>query len=153
MRLGLELYGSFIGILQGDARTFDFIPSDDGLARFGENSPVLSVAIPFTPAQRRDHAGRRRNWFSELLPEGDQYDYMLAQGGIRRDDTPGFLAHYGRDVAGALQVWDLDDPSEPVTPMLKEEVPLEGAYPRLQEHIAGFIGNLQNGRPIGGAGA
>lgn len=113
MRLAVELYDTMIGTIDGDARTFDFAPTAEALERFGTNSPVLSVAIPLTPAQRRDRTGRRRNWFAELLPEGDQYDYMLAQSGVRRGDVPGFLARYGRDVAGALQLWDLDDPTEP----------------------------------------
>lgn len=65
---------------------------------------------------RKHQAARRRNWFGELLPEGDQYDYMLRQAGLRRGDTLGFLARYGRDVAGALQIRDLDDPTEPKTP-------------------------------------
>ncbi|WP_206448479.1 type II toxin-antitoxin system HipA family toxin [Agrococcus sp. KRD186] len=119
MRLAVELYGTVIGTLEGDARTFDFRPNDEGIARFGVNSSVLSVTVPLLPTQRRDHAKRRRNWFSELLPEGDQYDHMLAQGGLRRADTPGFLARYGRDVAGALQLWDLDDPTEPRAPALR----------------------------------
>lgn len=125
MRLAVELYGTVVGTLTGDARSFDFVPTDDGLSRFGANSTVLSVVLPLTPGQRRDHASRRRNWFSELLPEGNQYDYLLAQGGLRRDDTPGFLARYGRDVAGALQVWDLDDPTEPPTPGTKRLSPEE----------------------------
>lgn len=41
---------------------------------------------------------------------------MLQQGGLRAGDTPGFLARYGRDMAGALQLWDLDDPTEPAEP-------------------------------------
>lgn len=125
MRLAVELYGTIIGTLTGQARTFDFTPTDAGISSFGANSPVLSVVIPLAPAQRRDHATRRRNWFSELLPEGDEYDYMLAQGGLRRDDTPAFLARYGRDVAGALQVWDLDDPAEPQSPAIKKATPAE----------------------------
>ncbi|SNS50486.1 serine/threonine-protein kinase HipA [Micrococcales bacterium KH10] len=119
MRLAVELYGTTIGTLQGDARTFDFTPNEQAIAEFGVNSPVLSVSIPLTATQRRDHAGRRRNWFAELLPEGDQYTYMLAQSGVRRGDTLAFLARYGRDVAGALQIWDLDDPTEPRTPALR----------------------------------
>lgn len=125
MRLAVELHGTVVGKLIGTARTFDFTPTDEGIESFGANSPVLSVAIPLAPAQRRDHASRRRNWFSELLPEGNQYDYMLAQAGLRRDDTPTFLARYGRDLAGALQVWDLDDPTEPRTPSLRELTPSE----------------------------
>lgn len=125
MRLAVELYGTVVGTLNPDARTFDFTPSPEGIDVFGTNSPVLSVTIPLTPTQRRDHAGRRRNWFAELLPEGDQYDYMLAQGGLRRDDTPAFLARYGRDVAGALQVWDRDDPTEPKSPGVRAVTPAE----------------------------
>lgn len=116
MRLAVELYGTILGRLEGEARTFDFVPSAEAIETFGTNGTVLSVAIPLSPTQRRHHVGRRRNWFAELLPEGDQYDAMLAQRGVRRDDVPAFLARYGRDVAGALQIWDVDDPSEPRTP-------------------------------------
>ncbi len=125
MRLAVELYDTILGTLTGGAATFDFTPTDAGFDRFGANSSVLSVVIPLAPAQRRDQGSRRRNWFSELLPEGDQYDYMLAQGGLRRDDTPAFLARYGRDVAGALEVWDLDNPSEPQSPALKNTTPAQ----------------------------
>lgn len=120
MRLAVELYNTLVGTIEGNARTFDFTPTAEGIEQFGPNSPVLSVAIPLAPKQRRDHAGRRRSWFGELLPEGDQYDYMLTQGGIARGDTPAFLARYGRDVAGALQIWDLDDPSEPAKQGVKK---------------------------------
>jgi serine/threonine-protein kinase HipA len=118
MRLAVELYGVVAGTIEGDARTFDFVPTPEGLERFGPNSTVLSVAVPLTPTPRRDHAARRRNWFGELLPEGDQYDYMLAQGRLVRGDTPSFLTRYGRDIAGAVQIWDLDDPTEPAEPGL-----------------------------------
>lgn len=125
MRLAVELYGTIVGILDGDKRTFDFTPTGEGMSRFGANSPVLSVTIPLSPGLRRDHAARRRNWFAELLPEGDQYDYMLAQSGTRRGDTLAFLARYGRDVAGALQLWDLDDPTEPKAPTLRPVNPAQ----------------------------
>lgn len=119
MWLAVELYGAVVGILEGDDRTFDLTPRAESIAEFGTNSPVLSVTIPLVPEPRRDQASRRRNWFAELLPEGNQYDNMLQQGGLRAGDTLGFLARYGRDVAGALQVWDLDDPTEPKTPSLR----------------------------------
>lgn len=119
MRLAVELYGEIVGNLVGDdARTFDFHPTTEGMSRFGVNSTVLSLGIPLVKNSLRQHAGRRRNWFTELLPEGDQYEHMLAQSGLRRGDTLGFLARYGRDVAGALQMWDTDDASEPKTPAL-----------------------------------
>ncbi len=140
MRLAVELHGTIVGTIEGDARSFDFTPTRDGIDRFGANSPILSVAIPLSPSQRRDHAARRRTWFGELLPEGDQYDYMLAQGGLRRDDTPAFLAHYGRDVAGALQVWDLDDPTEPAHPELMAVTSAE-VRALLENPIATPLGN------------
>ncbi|WP_312347524.1 HipA domain-containing protein [Actinomyces sp.] len=123
MRLAVELHGTRVGTIDGDARTFDFVPSPEAIERFGANSTILSVAIPLAPRQRRDHARRRRNWFAELLPEGSQYEHMLAQGHLIRGDTPAFLARYGRDVAGALQIWDLDDPTEPRSPGLRELSP------------------------------
>jgi serine/threonine-protein kinase HipA len=119
VKLAVELYGTVIGHLEGpDSRSFDFVGVDEATEAFGMNSRVLSVAVPLVRALPRHHAGRRRNWFGELLPEGDQLDYMLAEGGIRRGDTPAFLARYGRDVAGALQIWDVEDPSEPRSPGL-----------------------------------
>lgn len=119
MRLAVELHGVVIGALKGEARTFDFVPTAEAMERFGTNSSVLSVAIPLAPSLPRGHAGRRRNWFNELIPEGDLYDYMLLQAKLRSGDPLAFLAHYGRDVAGALQLWDLDDPTEPRTPALR----------------------------------
>jgi len=119
MTLAVELHGTIVGTLEGDARSFDFVPSSEGMDQFGANSSVLSVAIPLLPRTRRDHAGRRRNWFAELLPEGLQYDHMLQQGRLRSGDTLGFLARYGRDVAGAVQMWDPDDPTEPQSPSIR----------------------------------
>ena len=70
MRLAVDLYGTRVGALEGDARTFDFTPSEEGIDRFGMNSRVLSVSIPLAPVLRRDHANRRRNWFGELPVAG-----------------------------------------------------------------------------------
>lgn len=120
MKLNVELYDTIVGALEGDTRSFDFTPSSAAMDAFGVNSTILSVAIPFVPDQPRHHAKRRRNWFAELLPEGDQYDHMLSQGGLRRGDTLRFLARYGRDVAGALQVWNPDGPGEPRVAQLRE---------------------------------
>lgn len=79
MRLAIELYGARLGTLEDDVRTFDFTPTQEGLDRFGVNSPILSVSIPLNQRPRRDHAQRRRNWFNELLPEGSQLDLNLQE--------------------------------------------------------------------------
>ncbi|NYD53623.1 serine/threonine-protein kinase HipA [Microbacterium pseudoresistens] len=140
MRLAVELYGTRVGILEGDPRTYDFTPRAEAIERFGSASTVISVAIPLVSRPRRDHASRRRNWFAEILPEGDQYEYLLAQSALRRGDVPAFLGRYGRDVAGALQIWDLDDPSEPRIPSLR---PVTDAEIRtlLDDPISAPLGN------------
>lgn len=144
MRLAVELYGTRVGTLEGESRTFDFTQEAEAIERFGVNSVVLSVAAPLAVRPRRDHASRRRNWFKELLPEGDQYDHMLVVGGVRRGDTLRFLARYGRDVAGALQIWDLDDPTEPRTPAAR---PVNDAEIRklLEDPLGTPLGNSPSG--------
>lgn len=118
-RLGVELYGDLVGTLRGDdSATFDFEADPDALERYGVNSRILSAAIPLTPKPNRVKAKHRRNFFRELLPEGDQLAAMNAAARLAPGDVLGFLARYGRDIAGALQIWDLDDPSEPPTPEL-----------------------------------
>ncbi|MGW0003323.1 type II toxin-antitoxin system HipA family toxin [Nocardia grenadensis] len=118
-RLGVELYGDMVGTLQGaDSAIFDFEADTAAIDRYGINSRILSAAIPLTPKPNRAKAKHRRNFFQELLPEGDQLAAMNAAARLAPGDVLGFLARYGRDVAGALQIWDLDDPSEPPTPEL-----------------------------------
>lgn len=49
--LTVELYGTSIGQLRGDWRSFDFHATPSALAEFGIDSPVLSLAIPLAPHQ------------------------------------------------------------------------------------------------------
>lgn len=140
MRLAVDLYETRVGTLEGDARSFDFIADPAGIEAFGVNATALSVVIPLAPSPRRDQASRRRSWFAGLLPEGDQYDFMLTQAGLRRGDVPGFLARYGRDSAGALQIWDLDDPSEPLSPALRP-ISDRGVRSLLEDPLRSPLGN------------
>jgi hypothetical protein len=125
MRLAVEPYGTIIGALDGDVRTFDFTPSKEGVERFGANGLVLSVAIPLLPELRREHAVRHRNWFGELLPEGDQYGYMLQQGRLGAGDT-----------------------LEKIEAIVKDEIPLEDAFPVLHEQNLGFVDKLRDGSSV-----
>lgn len=140
MRLHVELSGQFIGELNGDERTLDFMPARAAIDHFGSGSRALSVAVPLVARPNRAQASRRRNFFEELLPEGDQLEYMLAMGGLRRRDTLAFLARFGRDIAGALQIWDADDPTEPLTPSARP-VSEEDVHVLLTERASNPLAN------------
>lgn len=140
MRLHVELSGQFIGELNGDERTFDFTPARGAIDHFGVGSRALSVAVPLVARPNRAHASRRRNFFEELLPEGDQLEFMLAMAGLRRRDTLAFLARFGRDIAGALQIWDADDPTEPQAPEARP-VSEEDVHVLLTERAANPLAN------------
>ncbi|MGH1524038.1 type II toxin-antitoxin system HipA family toxin [Leifsonia sp. L25] len=115
----VELYGHHIGNLVGtNPRTFDFATNPAAFEFFPLGSRELSNSVPLElVAARGGHAAsRRRNYFAELLPEGDLYTYLRGQAGIENGDTIAMLAQYGRDVSGAIQIYDPDRPGEPRTP-------------------------------------
>jgi serine/threonine-protein kinase HipA len=117
--LVVELYGTRAGVLTGTWRTFDFLPDPAAVARFGLDSPILSMAIPLTVVPVRARKERRQNFFRELLPEGRMLTRLAQQAGLAEQDVVGMLRAYGRDVAGALQIWDPDVPGEPRQPALE----------------------------------
>ncbi|MDO5698726.1 MAG: HipA domain-containing protein [Dermatophilus congolensis] len=119
IELAVELYGTRVGVLRGDDwRTADLTFDAAALERWGVNSPVLSVAAPLTLRPRRTHADRRRNVLAEVLPEGPMRDRLARMAGVSPRDEAGLLARFGRDVAGALQIYDPRSPWEPPTPAL-----------------------------------
>src|ERR1700739_397870 len=137
--LVVELYGTRAGALRGTWRTFGFLPDPDAVARFGLDSPILSVAIPLAVVPGRARKERRQNFFRELLPEGRMLTRLAQQAGLAEQDVIGLLRAYGRDVAGALQGWDPDVPGEPATPALE---PLSSAG------VAGMLEHVQD-NPLG----
>lgn len=140
----VELYGARLGTLTGDARTFDLVIEPGAVKAFGIDSPILSLAIPLALVPTRAHKQRRRNFFQELLPEGRMLA-RLAQGArVPTSDVIGLLGKYGRDVAGALQIWDPDVPGEPREPRLE---PLDAAgVAALLENVDDFpLGNKPKG--------
>ena len=143
--LVVELYGTRAGVLRGTWRTFDFLPDAAAVNRFGIDSPVLSVAIPLTVVAVRSRKERRQNFFRELLPEGRMLTRLAQQAGLAEQDAIGLLRVYGRDVAGALQIWDPDVPGEPRQPALE---PLSSAgVGRMLEHVQD---NPLGNKPAGG---
>lgn len=144
--LRVELYGHHLGELVGpDWRTFDFVANRDAFVNFELGSTVLSEAVPLNVVARRNHAPRRRNFFAELLPEGDILENLAAEIHVETHDTIGFLSRFGRDVAGALQIYDPDRPGEPRTPTFTPVTDSEIAA-LLTDPVARPLGN----RPFSG---
>lgn len=141
----VELYGKRVGTLTGQWRSFDFVTNPDAVAEFGIDSPILSVAIPLTAVPVRARKERRQNFFRELLPEGRMLTRLAQQAGVVEQDVIGLLRSYGRDVAGALQIWDRDIPGEPKQPAL-ERLSLTGVADMLKHVQQNPLGN----RPFDG---
>ena len=105
--LEVHLYGIIVGELIGDSfRDFDFVANREAINKFGVGSTVLSESVPLLPLQPRGKAGRRRNFFDELLPEGVTRQRLAERARLDTTDTLGLLTVYGRDVAGAVQIFE-----------------------------------------------
>jgi serine/threonine-protein kinase HipA len=141
----VELYGAPAGVLTGPWRTFDFLTDPAAVAEFGIDSPILSVAIPLTVVPVRARKERRQNFFRELLPEGRMRSRLAQQAALAEQDVIGLLRGYGRDVAGALQIWDPDVPGEPKQPAL-EPLSRPGVADMLDHVQQNPLGN----KPAGG---
>jgi len=138
--LRVELYGELVGHLVGtDRRSFDFVTDPHAIAVFGLGSTMLSQSVPFELVSNRRRAGRRRNYFAELLPEGTARDNLAAEIRVSTDDVIPLLARFGRDVAGAVQLYDPDAPGEPRQP---ERIPVDF------DEIARMLMNTQTA-PLG----
>jgi serine/threonine-protein kinase HipA len=73
--------------------------TDDALERWQRNSPLLSCSLPLGSRPQDALA-----FCKGLLPEGQALQMMAAAAGVAVNDTFALLAHYGRDVAGALVI-------------------------------------------------
>jgi len=109
--LNVEMYGVLLGTLSRGKNGVDFVVNPDAIAKYSLSSTILSLAVPlnmqFTSVQKR----RGSNFFSALLPEGRNLEWLelsLPPG----ERTPyDLLRRYGKDIAGALIIYDPEDPS------------------------------------------
>jgi len=138
--LTVALHGNVVGHLRGNGGNFDFTPAADAVRTWGLNSRALSLAVPLLPRPPASGRALRRNFFAELLPEGDARERLANEARVPKDDVMGMLAAFGRDVAGALQIWDASAPDEPRTPAIE---PLDDAGVRamLQNVAIAPLGN------------
>ena len=118
--LSVELGGELVGHLVQKRNNFDFEAERAAVDSHGLQSLVLSRAVPLLWRSPPADAGLRRNFFAELLPEGDARERLALEAKVRKGDVVAMLRAYGRDVAGALQIWDPELPDEPRTPHIEE---------------------------------
>jgi serine/threonine-protein kinase HipA len=117
--LVVELYDTRLGVLRGQGAALDFIADTSAIDTYGLDSLVLSVAVPLAVVPARARRERRQNFFRELLPEGRMLERLALQAAVPAHDVAAMLRVYGRDVAGALQIWDPEAPGEPRVPALE----------------------------------
>ena len=115
--LNVELYGSLIGILTQKGRSVEFSIQPEVLRKYQLSSTIMSIAVPlnlrYTNAQKK----RCANFFLELLPEGRNLEW-IEQTLTRNEQTPfDILRRYGRDIAGALSIYDPADPARDIPPV------------------------------------
>lgn len=140
--LTVELYGHEIGAIIGERNDFQFSVTPEAIERLGLGSVQLSIAIPLFERTSRNDNARARNFFEELLSEGAVRTQLAANARVDDNNTVALLARYGRDVAGALQIWDAFDPTEPRTPETRRVTDTE---------IAGMFDEVRT-NPLGNKG-
>ncbi|MBK5250898.1 MAG: HipA domain-containing protein, partial [Actinomycetales bacterium] len=141
------LYGTHVATFTPGARedAVEITWTDAAQARWGVNARVLSHLLPIPRPGQRSHPARARVWLEGLLPEGSARTHLAMDAGVNPDDTLAFLAHYGRDTAGAVILVPAGAPepdkvgsTEPVT-----ETQI-GAMLRRAEKRAGPGGNTRD---------
>ncbi|WP_277207261.1 HipA N-terminal domain-containing protein [Isoptericola croceus] len=142
--LVVDLYDTTVGTLTGRGAGFDFRADPGAIDAFGLDSLVLSVAVPLAVVPARARRGRRQNYFRELLPEGQMLTRLAQQAGTQAHDVVAMLRAYGRDVAGALQIWDPEAPGEPRTPAV-EPLTRRGVSELLADVASFPLANKPNG--------
>jgi len=117
VELKVELYGHPIGYLtQIRSEEFDFRTDQETFDHFKLGSTILSESVPLLAIGSPSGRKRRQNYFAELLPEGQILRNLADSIQASENDAITLLKHFGRDVAGAIQIYDPLQPGEPRTP-------------------------------------
>jgi serine/threonine-protein kinase HipA len=110
--LSVWLYGTQVATLTEPTPyryRFDF--SDEAMDRFGRNSRVLSLGIPFTGQPLTDRGASRAPvaaFLEGLLPEGNLRRHIASTLGVPSIDKLSILRSVGYECAGAVQFLPLD---------------------------------------------
>ena len=108
--LNVELYGNLLGILKKNDNSFDFEVNSGIFKTYQVSSIVMSLAVPLLLKYTNIQKKRAGNFFTELLPEGRNYEWLLQSLPYNERNPYGMLRKYGKDIAGALCIYDPEDP-------------------------------------------
>jgi len=108
--LNIELYGILLGTLKPDANAFTFEVAPSAFEHYPVASTIMSLAVPLNLKYTAPQKKRYVNYFTELLPEGRNNSWLLQGLPPDQRNPYGLLRKYGKDNAGALIVYDPDDP-------------------------------------------
>ncbi len=116
MKLDVSANGIRIGCLSLDTQTglYAFDYSSTWLDR--EDCFPLSPALPLIrhDASGEQHSTDVRQFFQNLLPEGQALDDAAQANKVSKSNLVGLLAALGQETAGALQISITDMPSSPL---------------------------------------
>ena len=109
--LNVELYGILLGTLTENGKWIEFAVDTSVFSKYQLASTIMSLAVPLNLLYSTAQKKRAMNFFTELLPEGRNLEW-LAQSLPRGERTPfSLLRKYGKDIAGALTIFDPEDPA------------------------------------------
>jgi serine/threonine-protein kinase HipA len=99
-RLGVWLHGRHVAdIEEGRFPALRLRYTDEALATWPGNSPVVSCALPLS-----SRPAEARRFLRGVLPEGQALQTLAAEAGVAVTATFDLLDRYGRDIAGALVI-------------------------------------------------
>ena len=114
-RLEIWLDQDLVGWLSHDGTTNQFSFAYTPHWRAGQRSYAISPRIPLAPVAGQtpeSHSAEVRQFFENLLPEGEALDQAAQVNGIAKSNLVGLMVALGKETAGALRVAVARDDSQ-----------------------------------------
>jgi serine/threonine-protein kinase HipA len=117
VRLQIWLDQEPVGVLSHEGTTnrfeFEYLPGWTGNRRSFPLSPALPLERPPELADEA-HSAAVRQFFENLLPEGDALDHAAQANGIAKSNLVGMVIALGKETTGAVRVTVIGDDNDPV---------------------------------------
>ncbi len=115
-QLDVYLYGQAVGVLTSIAPDSMRLAYDaDYFSR--RTRPLLSISLGAPTLS----GAAVRNWFANLLPEGDARTFAAGTAGVPAHDDFALLAALGRECAGAVELWPRGEARPPSSGVIEFE--------------------------------